>query len=62
MLLTISVLQRLPCKQDITIGLGDIQNTVYNNTYFDSIEKKNTPLDFELKSQKGQFGGVVYVN
>ena len=58
MLLTISVLQRLPCKQDITIGLGDIQNTVYN---FDLIEK-NTPLDFELKSQKGPFGGVVYVN
>ena len=40
MLLTISVLQRLACKQDITVGLGDIQNTVYNNTYFDSIEQK----------------------
>ena len=48
MLLTISVLQRLRCKQDITIGLGDIQNTVYNNTYFDSIEKKDTRLDHSL--------------
>ena len=62
MLLAISVLQRLSSKQDITMRLGDIQNTVYNNTYFDSNEKKNTPLYFELKSQKGQFGGVVYGN
>ena len=53
MLLAISVLQRLSSKQDITMRLGDIQNTVYNNTYFDSNEKKILLCILSLRAKRG---------